>query len=305
MARRSRRATPEPVVLDVERGHGETPGVKQAALVPEAIDSGRETQRSRVRGLDEAREAMVGATRQRRDRDRSVPRGVAGEVPDARMVRGLPDPGEIREPMSARQRNARSSHKRRVQDELPTTQLDAVRGVVTDSARWAETNRALSRAAGDVQRLPAAQRAAVQRVDRAVQAYERGNDRGHRVYTTVRMPGSVSPQALSGYVERHLPVGRVVTFDGFVLGAHTVHELDGGGGDGDRERSTVFEIQSRRGMYLGGSNRVDNTAHLLPRGMRLRVAGSHTASYRRPDGTLGTRQVVSLTDVDDDTKEND
>jgi hypothetical protein len=50
-------------------------------------------------------------------------------------------------------------------------------------------------------------------------------------------------------------------------------------------------------MYLGRSDSVDDTAHLLPRGMRLRVAGSHQGNYQRPDGSTGRRLVIQLTDI--------
>jgi hypothetical protein len=51
-------------------------------------------------------------------------------------------------------------------------------------------------------------------------------------------------------------------------------------------------------MYLGRSDSVDDTTHLLPRGMRLRVVGSHLTRYRRPDGTDGRRRIIQLVDTD-------
>ena len=59
----------------------------------------------------------------------------------------------------------------------------------------------------------------------------------------------------------------------------------------------VFELQTRRGAYLGQSDKKDNTQHLLPRGLEFEVVGVQEASYRSPDGTTGTRMVVQLRDV--------
>ena len=59
----------------------------------------------------------------------------------------------------------------------------------------------------------------------------------------------------------------------------------------------VFEISTRRGVYLGHSDSQDNTAHLLPRGMAFEVIGTHEATWRAPDGTSGTRVVVQLRDI--------
>ena len=63
------------------------------------------------------------------------------------------------------------------------------------------------------------------------------------------------------------------------------------------ERVAVFEISTRRGQYVGQSDSLDNTAHLLPRGMRLQVVGTHEATYQAPDGTTGSRMVIQLRDI--------
>ena len=62
-----------------------------------------------------------------------------------------------------------------------------------------------------------------------------------------------------------------------------------------------FEVQTRRGAYLGQSDKKDNTQHLLPRGMEFEVVGVQEASYRSPDGRTGSRMVVQLRDVTPDT----
>ncbi len=255
----------------------------------------RRDERDGARELDRTVESMPGLRRQQRDRERAMPRDLTGDVPHPRMERTLPASGEIRRPLSSRQRKARSVTKRAVQDRLPDTQHAAVSRLLSRPQRWQQLNDALSDATGDAQALDDGQRVAVQRVDRAVQAYERANDRGHVIYSNVLMPEVINRSNLEGFVRHKLPRGTVLDFDRYTAGAHTLHEIEPG--DPDAQRTAVFEIQTRRGMYLGRSDSVDDTAHLLPRGMRLRVAGTHEATYQRPDGSTGRRLVIQLTDI--------
>ena len=242
-------------------------------------------------------ESMPGLTRQQRDRERAMPRATSAEVPHPAMERTLPEPDAIRTPLSSRQRKARSVNKRAAQERLPAAQYAATGALISRPERWSELNDALSDAAGDVQALDDGQRRDIQRVDRAVQAFERANDRGHVVYSNVRMPPVINRSNLEGFVRNSFPTGMVVHFDRFTAGAHTMHEIETDAAPEDR--SVVFEMQTRRGAYLGYSDSVDDTSHLLPRGMRLQVAGAHRATYRRPDGTLGSRHVVQLVDLDE------
>jgi len=292
MARRSRRVDPD-FVLDADRGLSDQPTVKQAEFIRSDVADARDQRRRGLRAVDEARDALTDLTRPRRDRDRAIPRDVAGEVPDSRMSRSLPEPSQMRTPLSARQRNARSATKWAVQDRLTATQHAAVAHVMGRPQNWRDVNDQLS-AAGNVQQLEERQRIQVQRVDRAIQAYERESHRGHVVYSNVRMPRAVAAVVLDQVVARQLKPGSVIAFDRFTAAAHTMHQVEVDGSDA--ERTVVCEIQTTRGMYLGRSDKVDDTAHLLPRGMRLRVVGSHTATYRRPDGTTDQRQVIQLKD---------
>ncbi len=66
--------------------------------------------------------------------------------------------------------------------------------------------------------------------------------------------------------------------------------------DPDAQRTAVFEIQTLRGAYLGRSTSLDDTAHLLPRGPQYQIVGTHTATYQRPDGSTGRREVIQITD---------
>lgn len=289
---RSRRADPDGV-LDPDRGSSDA-STKRAKLVPAEEHQERSATREGARGLDQAVEDMPGLTRQQRDRERAMPRDVTGDVPHPQMRRQLPEPDSIRAPLSSRQRKTRSVTKRAVQDRLPQTQYDATARLVGDPSRWQTVNDVLSDAAGDAQELDDATRVQVQRIDRAIQAYERGNDRGHVVYANVEMPTMINSSNLEGYVRAEFTPGSTLDFDRFTGAAHTMHEVEPT--PATAHRTAVFEIQTRRGMYLGRSDSLDDTAHLLPRGLRLRITGSHLARYRRPDGTIAARHIVQLVD---------
>ncbi len=291
-----RRTGPEPGwALDVDRGGAADLSGKQATLATEADMADRAADRAGARDLDEAVEAMPGMSRAARDRERAMPRSGGGEVPDPRMERTLPGPGQTRAPLSSRQRKARSASKQATQDALRQTEYVALRALVSDPVYRARVNDSLSAATGDAQQLDERQRLQVQRADRAIRAYEKANDRGHVVYVNVQMPGALQGGDPAGMARSFLPAGTVIEFDRYTGAAHTMHEVEpAGGGEG----TLLLEVQTRRGMYLGRSDSVDDTTHLLPRGMRLRVAGdAHYAAYRRPDGTTGRRPVVQLLDV--------
>lgn len=291
---RSRRVDPD-YVLDPDRGSSAVASTKQAEPLRPETHSDRKHDRAGARELDQAVEQMPGLSRQQRDRERAMPRDTTGELGHPRMQRTLPAVGQVRAPLSSRQRKARSVTKLAVQDQLPDTQHAALAGLVGRPQRWQELNDALSGATGDAQALEDDQRTAVQRVDRAVQAYERANDRGHVVYSNVQMPAAINRSNLEPFVGHNFKTGTVLEFDRFTAGAHNLHQLEPG--EQHAQRTAVFEIQTRRGMYLGRSDSVDDTAHLLPRGLRLRVAGTHLATYQRPDGTTGQRQVIQLIDI--------
>jgi len=280
-------------VLDVDRGSGDA-STKLAAVL--SVEEARERRdvRGGARDLDDTVESMAGLNRQQRDRERAMPRDVAGDVPDPRMERTLPAAGALRVPISARQRSARSVTKRVAQDKLPATQYTAMQQLVTDPGHWQRTNDALSDAAGDVQQLDDTQIARVQRVDRAIMAYERASNRSHVVYCNVQMPAAINTSNLGGFTHNTFRPGSQIAFDRFTAGAHNLHQIERT--DSDAHRTAVFEIQTRRGAYLGRSTSGDNTSHLLPRGLTLRVVGTHTATYQRPDGTTGQRHVIQLTD---------
>lgn len=295
MGRKRYTASPDGAgaVLDADRGSGNA-GTKLASVLGRDEAQERQETREGARDLDARVEAHPGLNRQQRDRERATPRDVTGDVPDPRMERTLPIPDQVRMPMSARQRSARAVTKRAVQDRLPSTQYTAMNRMVTDDAQWRSVNDAVSDAAGDVQQLEDFQIAQIQRVDRSIMAYERANDRGHVVYCNVQMPSAVNASNLSGFLRNTFRPGSAIAFDRFTMGAHTMHEIERD--DPDAQRTAVFEIQTLHGAYLGRSTSLDDTAHLLPRGPQYQIVGTHTATYQRPDGSTGRREVIQITD---------
>ncbi len=295
MGRKRYTASPDGAgaVLDADRGSGNA-GTKLASVLGRDEAQERQETREGAQDLDARVEAHPGLNRQQRDRERATPRDVTGDVPDPRMERTLPTPDQVRMPMSARQRSARAVTKRAVQDRLPSTQYTAMNRMVTDDAQWHSVNDAVSDAAGDVQQLEDFQIAQIQRVDRSIMAYERANDRGHVVYCNVQMPNAVNASNLSGFLRNTFRPGGAIAFDRFTMGAHTMHEIERD--NPDAQRTAVFEIQTRRGAYLGRSTSLDDTAHLLPRGPQYQIVGTYTATYQRPDGSTGHREVIQITD---------
>ena len=296
---RSRAANPD-LAVDADRGASLDASTKVAEVVTPGELADRAVTRSSARDLDRTVESMPGLSRQQRDRERAMPRDMSTVAANPRMDRDLPAAEQVRMPLSSRQRKARSRDKRQVQDRLPATQHAAVAALIGEESTWGQLNDALSAHVGDAQQLDDDQLRQVQRIDRAVQAYETRNPRQHVVYTNVRMPDGVTASSLGGFVRQSFRPGTEVAFDRYTMGAHSLHELEVHGTvvDGQSaERTAVFEISTRRGMYLGRSDSLDDTSHLLPRGLRLRVASTHAAPYARPDGSTGTRQVVQLVDL--------
>lgn len=275
--------------LDPEAGIGNTPAAKPAGYRPAANYDDRAADRDGARELDGMVEDAE-FTRARKDLERAFPRATVPEVP-VRKRRELPIPDSIRQPPSSRQRKVRSVNKNRAQTQLPKVGYTAVQNLITDPARWEEVGVALSRARGDAQQLDETMRSQVQRIDRAIQTAERFNDRGHILYAAVRLPHAAPQEAVN--LPSTLQPGSRLEFDRHTSAAHTIHQFD----PTLTDRDVVFEIATDRGMYLGRSDSVDDTAHLLPRGMRFEVVSSGPGRYRRPDGSIGERMIVQLRDI--------
>nr|WP_296774173.1 hypothetical protein [Rhodococcus sp. (in: high G+C Gram-positive bacteria)] len=277
------------VRLDPEVGHGTSPAGKKAGYRPTEVYNDRGQDRRSARELDRMVEEQR-FTRARKDLERAFPRARVPDV-DARKARPLPIPDSIRLPPSSRQRKARSVNKRTAQDQLPASGYKATAQLITEPENWSAVGAALTDVRGDAQHLDEKTRAHVQRIDRAIQTAEQNNDRGHVVYCAVTVPHELPVDAKN--LPSTLQTGSRLDFDRFTMATHAIHELDPILGDTE----VVFEMETTRGMYLGRSDSLDDTSHLLPRGMQWEVASTHQGRYRRPDGTLGRRTIVQLRDV--------
>ncbi|AYE99641.1 hypothetical protein C0J29_31650 (plasmid) [Mycobacterium paragordonae] len=282
--------------IDVEGGPISARDFKAAREVTEEVLSEADQLRLSNLIVDMARDDDSTRTRAARDRDRATPRD-SSHAPSTRLHRSLPGDISYRGRLSARQRKVRSALKNRVMAAAPQSQHRAVHALLgsPDPTDWQRVNTELHRAAGDVHALDDPDRVMVQRLDRAIQSYERGNDRTHVVYVAVRLP----PRTPSVFDERDLPaglrVGTRIAFDQFTPAAHNLHELPGH----DDQQVVILEIATTRGMYMGRSGSGDDTSHILPRGMHLRLSSAAVVPYDIP-GDFGERLVVQARDLFDD-----
>jgi len=281
----------QPVALDVEGGVISARDVKAARDVAADVMTERGFQRLANQITDELRDEDSSLTRAARDRDRATPRD-ASQVGSERLRGDLPAEGDFRRALSGRQRKLRSAVKNQVMAAAPASQHKAIRSMLSDedSQEWRRINGGLHVAAGDAQQLGESDRAKVQRLDRAIQSYERLNDRTHKVYVAVRLPDNHQDVRGLRDLPANLRPGSGVAFDQFTLTRHNLHETPGH----DSDRHVVFEVVTTRGMYMGRSDSVEDTTHLLPRGMQFEVASADYAPYETRSGGFGERLVLQL-----------
>lgn len=292
MGAKTARPNREPTVVDVEGGIVSARDVKAAREVVESAMDERDFLRLANRIIDEARDGDTSLTRATRDRDRATPRDVSRI--DSPRLRGQPPATlEFRRPLTGRQRKIRSATKNRVLDAAPQAQRKAANDLLVqeDASQWRRVNGALHYAAGDVQRLDEKDRTQVQRLDRLIQSYERENDRTHTVYVSVKLPDNHRDVRGPLDLPSTLRPGAALAFDQFTIARHSMHELS----DHESHRHIVLEVTTSRGMYFGHSDTVEDTTHLLPRGMNLRVTSVDLAPYH-VEGGYRSRLVVQLTE---------
>ncbi|MCV7285999.1 hypothetical protein H7J87_11725 [Mycolicibacterium wolinskyi] len=293
MGAKTARPNQEPVKLDIEGGSISARDIKAAREVAESAMTDAAFHRLASRVRDEMRDADSSLTRATRDRDRATPRDVS-HVDSPRLRTQLPSPEGFRYSLSGRQRKIRSATKNKVMAAAPKSQRRAIRSMLTedDPGEWRRVNSALHRAAGDVQELSDADRATVQRLDRVIQSYEQENDRMHTVYVAVKLPDTHRDVGDPDEVPDNLQPGSTVSFDQFTIARHNMHETPGH----DSDRYLMFEITTSRGMYFGHSDTVEDTTHLLPRGMTCEVVSAAESIYQ-VGNSYGNRLVLQLREL--------
>ncbi|MEW2484256.1 hypothetical protein AB0876_32185 [Mycobacterium sp. NPDC049093] len=291
MGAKTARPPGEQTRFDVEGGKITDRDVKTAREVAETAMDDAAFHRLSSRIRDEARDSDTSLTRATRDRDRATPRD-SSHVESTRLRGELPEPEEFRYALSGRQRKIRSTTKRKVLAAAPESQKQAVRSMLTndDPAEWRRINGALHHAAGDVQELSDTDRAKVQRLDRLIQSYERENDRSHTVYVAVKLPDTHADIGSVRELPPNLRPGQKVAFDQFTIARHSLHEAPGH----DSGRYLMFELTTSRGMYFGRSDTVEDTTHVLPRGLSCEVVSAEGTVYDNGRGGHGTRFVLQL-----------
>ncbi len=286
-------------VIDLEAGPVDDAAIKSAGLVAEKFYDAMEQTRIGADLSDRVLEDDTSRNRAARDRDRAYPRDTS-TVDDDRKRRQLPDRGEFRGDLSSRQRKERSAAKRRVLEGAARTQARELLWATSDPERWRHLNSSLRTATGNAQELDARERRSVQRLDRLIQSYERDSGRGHVVYAVVELPTDTAVTRRRD-VPATLQPGARISFDQYTMATHTLHEAaavaERRRAEGSTATAVILEIETSRGMYLGRSDSVNDTSHLLPRGLGMRVAGiDEHADYARPGGYDSTL-VVQLRDT--------
>ncbi len=263
----------------------------------------------KIRQLDREDDAAVeatprefGVTRVRLDAQRATPRPDVAPLGHRLKDRRLPGPDDVRAPVSGYEQHVRLRSARVASGSLPAVQHAELQRLTTSKIEhWGRINGALHEAQGSVLQIektdPRAA-ATIRRVDRAIQAFERHNDRTQIVHANVTVPPDVPARnlAMVDFARKAFPPGRVVTLDQFTQGALNLHEISS---DFDERNGVIaIEIRTRRGAYLGSPGDGGRTDFLLPRGIQAQVVDVTRAPYTDPHTkTVKERVVIQLEDL--------
>lgn len=267
---------------------------KRAEVLEQSEADERDASREGLRSLDSMIEANSALTRAAKDHERAVPRENVLPLGHEKKDRRLLEPDAVRVPMSKRQRLERLHAEEGVVRSLTNAQHRVLTQLTSDTTTWSKINQELGRNLGDAQELTPTRKKEVYRIDKAIQTYEAVNDRGHRVYANVRLPRGINKTNVDAFLANQLPDGTEVYFDQYTGSSHNLHEISN---DNQQARDICVEIHTRRGMFIGDRGDGQSNGHLLPRGLKLEVAGVHEVTYSRPDGTRGRRTCVQLLDM--------
>ncbi|MDO5500091.1 MAG: hypothetical protein Q4F67_10490 [Propionibacteriaceae bacterium] len=263
----------------------------------------RAADRAGNRDLDRAIQDSSGYRQSSKDAGGAFPRDATGDLRHPAMARKLPIPDSRRRPISARQKNARSKLKREVQQHMSKAQYEEFARLLDSPEAWTALNDELSDCIGNAQELSETSRRRTRRIDRGIQGFETGCGREHLLYARVQLPPYVPQEKALEYVRQRFAAGDKLEFDRYTLATHQMHEHEQfTQGEGV---SILLEIETKRGMYLGGSDGRDDTSHLLPRALLTAVAAEpHLATYRRPDGSGGSAIVVQIRDAEPEEEQH-
>lgn len=232
------------------------------------------------------------------DARREVPRTIT-DAQNPRFNRQLPAPAAVRKMLSSRMKKDYSVKKNTWVRGMPKTRTDAMRRVMSDPEMLEVANSALREELGMRSQIstPGVRRR-IEATDRAIQDFERTNNREHIVYATLMAPEDSGEsreqlrEALNSMTADSSAAG-TMTFDGYIPASHSLGNIE-------NRADIVMEIQTRSGAYLGTSDSTDNADHVVGRGRRLKPLGVHQAEYVAQDGKTRKRWVVQMRDVTDE-----
>ena len=233
-------------------------------------------------------------TMQEADARREVPR-MRTDAANPNKNRSFAGSTTVRGMLSSNMKKDYSRTKRAWVQSLPKTRRRAVERTMSDRASLEGVNRALHSTVGMKSELPSAVRRRIEATDRAIQDYERTNDRQHIVYATLQAP---RPHGNSRTALRNRLAAMAadpeetqgLTFDGYIPATHSL-------GNVSDSADIVMEIRTRSGAYLGTSDTTPNSDHVVGRGRVLKPVGVHEVPYMTPEGSRGTRYLVQMDDV--------
>lgn len=235
-------------------------------------------------------------TLQESDARREVPRLREDSI-KPRKSRNLQGGDQERQMLSSNMKKDYSRTKRSWEQGLPKTRRRALDSTMRDSASLEGLNRALRGTHGTKSELPSGLRRRSESVDRAIQDYERTNEREHIVYTTLQAPkdhGNSRNAVMRRLTEMSAdPDSEPLTFDGYVPATHSLGNIS-------NSDDIVLEIRTKSGAYLGESDTTPNSDHIVNRGRSFRLVGVYEVDYVKSDGTRGARPIAQVDDVTDD-----
>lgn len=229
------------------------------------------------------------------DARREVPR-LRDDNINSRKDKKLKGPAATRNMLSSRQKKEYSRTKNAWVKKIPNNRRIAVNQITNSPENLEQLNRALRDVHGTRSELPDGIHRHASNLDRAIQAYERTNDRQHIVYSTLRAPKEHgnSRVALRKWLESNSGDERGdLTFDGYIPSTHSMGNIN-------QEKDIVMEIRTRSGAYLGESDSTPNADHLMGRGRTLRPMAVNDVEYIDANGNTKTRTIVQMEDVTND-----
>lgn len=259
-----------------------------------ADEAEREGLRDEARATAEALDENL--TMREADSRREVPR-LRTDAANPNMSRNLPAPSATRGMLSSNRQKDYNKTKVAWVENMPKTRSDAMARTMTNREQLEDVNRSLNGATGMRSQLTPATRRRVERIDGAISDFERTNQREHVVYSTLKAPYDRQPSrdALRRRLNTMSEEGGTMTFDSYIPASHSL-------GNVNESNDVVMEIKTRSGAYVGSSDTTPNSNHVVARGRTLQPVGVHDVSYTRPDGSRGTRTVVQMEDVTQESR---